>query len=105
MKHKEELMRDIETKIKTTMIGAIAQFEKYFGYLWEEDSINREKYEDLWEEARNNILNNGNHQIRLAMRDLSDFLYDRPSGFQEKYHYKFYFRENQENKHDRNNRY
>jgi hypothetical protein len=96
MNNKEELMREIETKIKTTMIGAIAQFEKYFGYLWEEDNINREKYEDLWEEARNNILNNGNNQIRSALRSLSDYLNNRPSSFKEKYHYKFYFKDNQD---------
>lgn len=94
MKHKEELMRDIETRLKTTMIGSIAQFEKYFGYLWENDSNHREKYEDLWEEARNNILNNGNHQIRLAMRDLSDYVYNKPASFSEKYRYKFYFKDN-----------
>lgn len=102
--NKEELMRDIEKNIKTTMIGAIAQFEKYFGYLWEEDNINREKYEDLWEEARNHILNNGNHQIRLALRNLSDFLYYKSNTFQEKYHYKFYFGDDQNNRDNNRNK-
>lgn len=97
MKNKEELMRNIETRLKTTMIGGIAQFEKYFGYLWENDSMHREKYEDLWEEARNNILNNGNHQIRLAMRDLADYNSNRPSSFSEKYKYKFYFKDDNNN--------
>lgn len=97
MKNKEELIKDMETKLKTTMIGAIAQFEKYFSHLWEEDSPDREEYEDLWEEARNHILNNGNHQIRLALRNLSDFLYYKPNTVKEKYHYKFYFGDNQNN--------
>jgi hypothetical protein len=104
MNHKEQLIRDIETKFKTTMIGAIAQFEKQFGYLWEQDSVNREKYEDLWEEARYNILNNGNHQIRSALKTLSEFLYYKPVTFKEKYHYKFYFGEEKNNQNNRNNK-
>lgn len=92
---KEQLIHSIETKFKTTMIGALAKFERNFAYLWENDSINREKYEDLWEDTRNEILNNGNRQIRYAIKDLTDFLY----GARTKYNYKFYFND-QNNKGD-----
>lgn len=92
MNTQEDLLEEIETRIKTTMIGSLAQFEKHFGYLWQNDHANRQKYEDLWEDTRNNILNNGNNQIRLALKSLGDFLYQKP--FQNKYHYKFYFKDN-----------
>lgn len=92
MNKKEELIRNIEKRLKTTMIGALAKFEESFAYLWEEPSINREKYEDLWEDTRNEILNHGNKQIRLAVKELYDFVDGRNNKFQEKYHYKFYFK-------------
>jgi len=92
MQNYDELMFSIEKRFKTTMIGALAQFEKYFGYLWENDSPNREKFENLWEDTRNNILNNGNNQIRLALRDLEQTLYNKPK-FKQQYHYKFYFKD------------
>jgi hypothetical protein len=94
--NKEQLINSIETKFKTTMIGALAKFEQNFAYLWENDNINREKYEDLWEDTRNDILNNGNRQIRYAIKDLSDFLY----GSRQKYQYKFYFNDDNQNKGD-----
>jgi hypothetical protein len=91
-----DIIKDMETRLKTTMIGSLAKFEEYFGYLWEEDNKNRLEYEKLWEEARNAILNNGNNQIRLALENLTDFLEDNRRGpkttFREKYRYKFYFK-------------
>lgn len=95
MNDKNNIINEIEKRLKTTMIGSLAQFEKYFGYLWENDHANREKYEDLWETTRNNILNNGNHQTRLALKALGEYLYD--TSFKEKYHYKFYFPNNNRN--------
>jgi hypothetical protein len=96
--NKEDLIHSIETKFKTTMIGALAKFEQNFAYLWENDNINSEKYEDLWEDTRNDILNNGNRQMRYAMKDLSDFLYGPQHNFKQKYNYKFYFNDqNQDN--------
>jgi hypothetical protein len=92
----DDILQFIETRIKTTMIGSLAKFEQYFGYLWEENSSKRLEYEELWEQARNAILNNGNHQIRLALDELVDFLENNPpkqnrKTFREKYRYKFYF--------------
>lgn len=69
---------DMLTKrFQTTMIGALYQFEEAFGYLWgfdkdEKDLTESEKrFRIKWEDARYNILNNGNHQLRSAIKDLN----------------------------------
>ena len=89
MKNPEELIYEMEKRLKTTMIGALAKFEQNFGYLWEEDGPDQQMYEDMWEDTRNSILNQGNHQIRSAIKELGDYLFKR--NFNQKYHYKFYF--------------
>ena len=96
MKNPEELMYEIEKRLKTTMIGALAKFEQNFGYLWEEDGPDQRMYEDMWEDTRNSILNQGNHQIRSALKELGEHLFKRGLNFNQKYHYKFYF--NKDNK-------
>lgn len=60
----------IENSIRTSFIGALSCFEKYFGKLWgigkpieechEEQKILRE----LWEDCRKAVLDLGNNQIR-----------------------------------------
>lgn len=97
-----DLLKDIETRFKTTMIGSLAKFEQYFGHLWDEDSKKGLEYEKLWDQARNAILNNGNNQIRLALEDLTNHLIagsksQKPSSFREKYRYKFYFKNGDNN--------
>jgi hypothetical protein len=75
-------------RFQTTMIGALYEFEKAFGYLWgqeknEEDLNDRElDFLDRWDTVRNQILNNGNSQLRKAISDLA-------SGPTVKYNYKF----------------
>lgn len=77
---------EIKKKILTATIGSLARFEKYFGYLWghgkENLTANEEHMLDLWEEARYEILNLGNQQIRSL---------DSPINFtyKQKYHYNF----------------
>jgi hypothetical protein len=96
--YKEQLLTNIEKRFKTTMIGALARFEESFGYLWEDDSEKRIMFEKIWDETRNSILNNGNNQLRAAIDELSDYVYnERPrTSFKQKYHYKFFF--NNENR-------
>jgi hypothetical protein len=84
--------QDILTKrFQTTMIGAIYEFEENFGYLWghEKDDEDLTKQEEnfrlKWENTRNQILNNGNNQLRKCIKDLSDH-------GSTKYNYKFYNR-------------
>lgn len=64
-------------RFQTTMIGAISQFEKSFGYLWgfhkDEDeplTDKEERFLNIWEETRNRILNNGNNQLRKAVSEI-----------------------------------
>ena len=76
---KEMLRRNINNKIKTTMITALSEFEKMFGYLWgigkkekeltEEEKLFREK----WQITRTNILNKGNDQIRFSNAEIDQY--------------------------------
>jgi len=65
---------NIETRFKTLMIGSISRFEKHFGYLWnhgeEPNTQSEEKFRNLWEDLRIDLLNHGNNQIRLAMNEI-----------------------------------
>lgn len=86
--------KNILTKrFQTTMIGALFEFEKMFGYLWghdkdEKDLTDKElDFLDRWDMVRNQILNNGNNQLRKAIVDLTK------SQGNIRYKYKFYTRE------------
>ena len=92
----KQLMDFIEKRIQTTMIGALARFEDSFGYLWEKETSNRQYFEQLWENTRNHILNNGNNQLRLTLDELENYFYNKPMRpkVEQKYHYKFYPKNN-----------
>ena len=75
--NEQRLLDNVYKKFQTTMIGAIARFENNFGYLWDNDSKQSLAMENLWEDTRNSILNNGNKQARAAMDDIGDFLVNR----------------------------
>jgi hypothetical protein len=74
MNNNEKLI--LTKRFQTTMIGALFEFEKAFGYLWgqhkdEDDLTNMElDFLDRWDSVRNQILNNGNSQLRKAISDL-----------------------------------
>lgn len=76
-------------RFQTTMIGALFQFEESFGYLWGQDkddedlTENEKKFRFKWEDARNQILNNGNSQLRKCISDIN-------RTYQPKYKYNFY---------------
>lgn len=69
----------LKKRFQTTMIGALFEFEKTFGYLWghdkdENDLTERElDFLDRWDFTRNQILNTGNHQLRKALNDLDKY--------------------------------
>lgn len=75
---KTRLTHSIETKIKTTMIGALDKFEKKLGFLWDEESPDElptaGELKELWQQVRTDILDNGNNQIRAVKEEIS--LYD-----------------------------
>ena len=67
---RDKLFKTAKKKIQTTMIGALSTLEQSFGFLWgldspEEDKTPEQKriYE-IYEEARAQILDRGNTQIR-----------------------------------------
>ena len=81
----------LKKRIQTTMIGALHEFEKSFGYLWGQDKSEDEeltekedKFLDIWEDTRNKVLNNGNNQLRKAVSEINKIQGNL------KYNYKFY---------------
>jgi hypothetical protein len=63
-------------RFQTTMIGSLFQFEESFGYLWGQDKDDKDltesekRFKLKWEDTRNQILNNGNNQLRKCLSDL-----------------------------------
>jgi hypothetical protein len=74
---KNRLITNVEKKFRTTMIGSLAVFEKYFGELWGhgkgELTQEQRDFRELWEEARTDILNNGNTQMRIAQEEIAQY--------------------------------
>jgi hypothetical protein len=97
-KEQNQIIKDIETRLRTVMIGSLSRIENKFGYLWnhgdEPQNDNQLVFADMWEDLRLSILNHGNKQIRDSIQDLEDFFY-----YQNKYTYKYNFLFN--NKKDR----
>lgn len=92
MNQKEnKLIKDVEKKCITIMIGSIARFEKIFEHLWEKEDERGNYYHDLWQKARNDILNFGNHQTRDAVENLYKYFIDNK--INHPYSYEFRFKE------------
>tara|TARA_R100000315_G_C5234280_1_gene145531 strand:+ start:253 stop:645 length:393 start_codon:yes stop_codon:yes gene_type:complete len=78
-KSKKRLSNIVNTKIKTSFIGAISSCEKNFGFLWghgkDDDDLNEQELEmkEIWEEVRTEILDNGNTQLRAAMNEIDNY--------------------------------
>jgi hypothetical protein len=76
---KDTLKRHITSKLKTTMIGALASFEEAFGQLWGkglddvELTSDQRQYKDIWELIRTEVLNKGNNQLRAAMSEIDQY--------------------------------
>ena len=73
---KKRLTGIISKKFQTTMIGALAAFEKHFGDLWgheQEHELNDEQLENLedWQRVREEILENGNTNLRSVLDELN----------------------------------
>jgi len=73
---KKRLLKILETKFKTSFIGALSSFEESFGHLWghhkDEADLTPEELEwkKIWDSVRTNVLNNGNNQIRATHNEL-----------------------------------
>jgi hypothetical protein len=76
---RERLRRNIETKIRTTMIGALSLMEAKFGHLWGQGKPRTQltdqelAMEELKDELRTEILNNGNNQLRAAIAEIGQY--------------------------------
>lgn len=97
------LYNSIYKRFQTTMIGALHQFEENFGELWGIDLPENQLtdthlyYQNKWEYVRDNILNNGNQQMRKAMKEISSI-----TSPQTKYSYKFTNRKGNNNNENKN---
>lgn len=76
---KRRLQKIIETKITTTMIGAISAIEQKFGFLWGQgkptDELTSKELDmlALKDELRTEILNNGNNQKRAVVAEINQY--------------------------------
>lgn len=67
---RDKLFKAAKKKIQTTMIGALSTLEQSFGFLWgfdvpeEQRTPEQKKIYEIYEEARAQILDRGNTQIR-----------------------------------------
>ena len=73
MDSKDRLKEEIRKNITTTMIGALASIEDKLGFLWEERTPKSDEYYELFEQLRTEILDKGNDQIKLAIRNLDKY--------------------------------
>jgi hypothetical protein len=93
----QDLITEIEKRFQTLMIGSLSRFEKTFGYLWnhgdEPRSSSEAEFLNKWKTLRNDLLNHGNNQIRLALDELDAFIYENNKF---KHQYKFTFNKNQD---------
>lgn len=76
---KAQLLKIIETKLKTSFIAPLDYFENAFGILWGHGKsvsqlTNEErKFREIWNDIRNDVLNNGNNQIRAVKNELEQY--------------------------------
>lgn len=76
---RKRLQKAMETKINTTMIGAISAVEQKLGFLWGQGKPTADLNDSelamlaLKDELRTEILNNGNNQKRAAVAEISQY--------------------------------
>jgi hypothetical protein len=75
---KTRLKKEIKKRIQTTMIGSLTSVEKYFGFLWGENSeseLTKEqmRMREIFEEMRTEILDKGNSQIRNSDSEIENY--------------------------------
>lgn len=88
---KKRFVKILETKMKTTFICPLNEFEKHFGFLWGDSNYNNgignkelkdclakagfdeELWLDIWNQVREKILTNGNNQFRALLNELETY--------------------------------
>jgi hypothetical protein len=80
---KERLNKIISTKMRTSFIGALDTFEKNFGHLWGYNNetketkprgFEEERFYELWQLVRTQVLDKGNNQLRAAQSEISNHI-------------------------------
>lgn len=77
--YNERLKRIAKKKMQTTMIYPLSQFEMVFGHFWghgkSEDQLTEDEkmFREKWDTCRNNILDNGNRQIRNLLSEITRY--------------------------------
>lgn len=66
---KHRLVKNVCKKFQTTMIGALAAFEKRFGHIWDKDPA----WQRIWEETRTEVLDVGNKNLRAAEQEIGEY--------------------------------
>lgn len=75
---RERLKTIASKKIRTTMIGALDTIERHFGVFWEAEkdgtlSDEAKHVKQIYERIREEILDNGNNQIRNMMTEIDQY--------------------------------
>lgn len=69
---KKDLLQYIETRFTTTFVGALDSVEKHFF-----DLFNDTEWKEFWPILREEILNKGNAQKRLALKKLEEYNFSK----------------------------
>lgn len=72
---KKRLCHSAETKIRTTMIGALSSIENYLKKFWDvpNPSSEQKAMKEGFEQARSEILDRGNNQIRNLANEFNNY--------------------------------
>jgi flagellar biosynthesis/type III secretory pathway chaperone len=79
LRGKETLSKSIIKRLNTIMIGSISKFENFFGEIWGHGKDFNQLTEaevklfEIWQQCRDEILNNGNAQKRMLLSELDLF--------------------------------
>jgi len=84
-----KLIKDIEKKCTTIMIGSLARMENTFGYLWDKEDEVGDEYYNMWQKARYEVLNFGNNQIRDTVENLYKFFIEENNKHGYQYEFRF----------------
>jgi hypothetical protein len=76
----KRLRKIIQTKMRTTFVGDVARVEQHLGALWGHGLVeaqltpSQRTWRQLWLQLRNDILTNGNNQLRALEKELAQYV-------------------------------
>lgn len=88
-KKQNQLIKNLEKKCTTIMIGSLVRFEQKFGYLWNSEDEAGDRYYDMWQDVRRDILNFGNHHTRDVVENIYKFFIDDKNEKSNYYEFRF----------------